>query len=47
MRSQLYVALDEGYLSREEFERLFELASHTINKLGALRSYLLRVGEPT
>jgi four helix bundle protein len=40
VRSQLYVALDEGYLTPEAFEELSALATDTSRKLGALLRYL-------
>ena len=40
VRSQLYVALDEGYLSADDFDALYELSSHVGAKLGALLRYL-------
>ena len=36
VRSQLYVALDEGYLSPDDFDALYELSTHTGAKLGGL-----------
>jgi four helix bundle protein len=38
--SQLHVALDQKYLSKEEFERLCTLTTEVGSKLGALISYL-------
>ena len=38
--SHLYVALDQGYISRPEFERLNELAERTVNLIGGLMKYL-------
>ena len=40
VRSQLYVALDEGYLSPDDFDALYELSTHIGAKLGALLRYL-------
>lgn len=40
VRSQLYVALDEGYIKREEFEELRRLALWTIRKISRLMQYL-------
>ncbi len=42
IRSQLYVALDEGYISQHEFDEASELLKETSNKIGGLRAYLLR-----
>lgn len=38
--SQVYVALDQGYISQPEFERLNELAERTVNLIGGLMKYL-------
>jgi four helix bundle protein len=38
VRSQLYIALDAGYLSREEFSRLMEIATETGRIIGGLRA---------
>ena len=40
VRSQLYVALDEGYLDPDDFDALYELSTHAGAKLGALLRYL-------
>lgn len=40
VRSQIYVAFDEEYISREEFNQLYEQASKTISKIGGLMHYL-------
>lgn len=44
MRSQLYVALDQGYLDREEFSRLLRVATDTAKTIGALMQYLSKTG---
>lgn len=38
--AQLYVASDQGYITREEFDRLIALASETGRMIGALMQYL-------
>ena len=38
--SHVYVALDQDYISRPEFERLNELAERTVNLIGGLMKYL-------
>jgi four helix bundle protein len=38
--AQLYVASDQGYITREEFDRLIALATETGRRIGALMSYL-------
>ena len=42
--SQLYVALDQKYITKEEFERLSALAMEVGRKIGALMSYLRKAG---
>jgi four helix bundle protein len=42
--SQLYVALDQKYITKEEFERLTSLATEVGRKIGALMSYLRKSG---
>ena len=42
VQSQLYVALDQKYLSSNEFEDVFSLADHTKSKIGGLIKYLLK-----
>ena len=45
LRSQCYVALDEGYLTQDEFHRLRALSTTTIRQIGGLMRYL-RTGMP-
>jgi len=42
--SQLYVASDQGYVTKDEFDRLIALAEETSRKIGALMKYLRRSG---
>lgn len=42
VRSQLYVALDAGYISEEEFQRLNGLALEVSKLLGGLRASIQR-----
>jgi len=42
--SQLYVALDQKYITKDEFERLSALATEVGRKIGALMSYLRKSG---
>ncbi len=44
MRSQLYVAKDQGYLTSEDFDRLMELANETSRLIGGLMIYLRKSG---
>lgn len=44
MRSQLYVALDQGYMTREDCERLSELAGDTAKMVMGLMKYLRKAG---
>ncbi len=41
VKSQLYVALDEGYVTKEEFEATYELATATHAKIGGFIRYLI------
>ena len=43
VQSQLYVALDQGYIDSPSFEELYELAAHARSKVGGFIAYLLRV----
>ncbi len=36
----VYVALDQGYVSQEEFDRLNSLAEKTVDLIGGLMRYL-------
>jgi four helix bundle protein len=45
-QSQLYVALDQKYLSSTEFEELFSLAAHGKSKIGGLIKYLITNANP-
>jgi four helix bundle protein len=38
--SHVYVAFDQGYIDRSEFERLGDLGERTINLIGGLMKYL-------
>jgi four helix bundle protein len=42
VRSQLYVALDVGYVTESEFHTLYSLAIETARLVGALRSAVYR-----
>jgi len=42
--SQLYVAMDQKYVSAEEFDQLIGLANETGRKIGALMNYLRKSG---
>jgi len=46
VQSQLYVALDQKYLSSTEFEELFSLAEHGKSKIGGLIKYLITNAKP-
>jgi four helix bundle protein len=41
VQSQLYVALDQGYLNREEFDLIYAQAELTHAKVGGFIRYLL------
>jgi four helix bundle protein len=40
VEAQLYVALDEGYINKEKFEELQDIARSTIRLLGGFMKYL-------
>ena len=40
--SELYVALDQSYVTQSEFEKVFQQATQTHSKIGGFISYLLR-----
>lgn len=42
VQSQLYVALDEGYISEEKFHEIYSKADHARSKIGGFIAYLLR-----
>ncbi len=44
VRSQLFVALDQGYLDRDAFIRLSGAANDTVKIIAGLMSYLRRAG---
>ena len=44
VKSQLYVAVDQGYFTRAEFENLATLADETGNMIAGLMAYLKQSG---
>ncbi|CUS31470.1 four helix bundle protein [Candidatus Nitrospira nitrificans] len=44
VRSQLYVALDQGYIAREDFGRLSGLAGDAARMVAGLMNYLRKAG---
>jgi len=46
VRSQLYVALDAGYLSQSEFDEIYRLSAETSRLVGGLMRYL-KNAEPS
>lgn len=42
VQSQLYIALDQQYISEEKFRELYVLANHTRAKVGGFIAYLLK-----
>jgi four helix bundle protein len=42
VQSELYVALDQEYISTEQFQNLYELAKQTHAKIGGFIKYLLQ-----
>ena len=47
VQSQLYVALDQGYLSRDEFDAIYAQAELTHAKVGGFIRYLLSAPSPS
>ncbi len=45
VQSELYVALDQNYISKENFDELYNLAKHTKSKIGGFIAYLQRSGR--
>jgi four helix bundle protein len=45
VQSELYVALDQNYLSEEKFRELYDLSDHAKAKIGGFIAYLLRSGR--
>ena len=45
VQSQLYIALDENYVSQQEFNMIYEQASQTKRKIGAFIKYLKGKGS--
>jgi four helix bundle protein len=46
VQSQLYIALDQAYISHEEFETLYSQAALTQSKVGGFIRYLLTTPPP-
>ncbi len=44
VKAQLYVALDQEYICKEEFDRLFVLATEIGRLIGGLMNYLRKSG---
>lgn len=42
VQSLLYVAMDVGYIEKDDFERLYKLADETTSLIGGFTSYLRR-----
>lgn len=42
VQSQLYVALDQGYITAELFQEIYDLAGNAHAKIGGFIAYLLR-----
>jgi len=45
VQSQLYVALDQNYISNDQFMEIYAKADHAKRKIGAFIAYLLRLGQ--
>jgi len=42
VQSELYIALDQGYINPDQFHHLYDLAARIHSKVGAFIAYLLR-----
>ncbi|HIE39633.1 MAG TPA: four helix bundle protein, partial [Anaerolineae bacterium] len=40
LQPQLYIALDQSYITREEFDQIYEQATETIKPIGGFIRYL-------
>jgi len=47
VRCQLYIALDVGHISQQQFETLFELVDKCIRQVGSLMTYLGNHPDPS
>lgn len=45
VQSQLYVALDQNYVSAEDFAQIYDLADHARSKVGGFIAYLQRANR--
>lgn len=45
VQSQLYIALDQEYITKTQFDELYEKAAHARSKIGGFIAYLLRSGR--
>ena len=45
VQSQLYIALDQAYISQDEFATIYEQAAKTHSKVGGFIRYLLNIKE--
>tara|TARA_R110000850_G_scaffold148339_5_gene270581 strand:+ start:202 stop:432 length:231 start_codon:yes stop_codon:yes gene_type:complete len=42
VQSELYVALDQGYINEVQFQQLYDLTAHARSKVGGFIAYLLQ-----
>lgn len=45
VKSQLYAAIDQDYVTQGEFDEIYALASHTHSKIGGFIKYLLSTSK--
>lgn len=45
VQSQLYVALDQGYVNQDSFDQLFELSDRAKRKIGGFIAFLLKTNH--
>lgn len=47
VKSQLYAAIDQAYVTQTEFDETYQLATHTHAKIGGFIHYLLKAPDPS
>jgi four helix bundle protein len=47
LQSQLYIALDQGYVNQQEFDELYEASRLSRAKIGAFMHYLAHTDHPS
>lgn len=47
VKSQLYAATDQAYITQDEFDEIYALATRTHGKIGGFIKYLSSIAKPT